>query len=82
MTVVSSKEFVSNQKRYFGLAMKEDVCIEDGENRFHLMYNSIKEPHTQERVYYEPDEDFYRSITADEFKEGALRIIDKIFASK
>ena len=82
MKVVGGKEFVPGQKRYFDLAIEEDVCVENSEDRFHFMYNSIEEPHAKERVYYQPDEDFYRSITADEFKEGALRIIDKIFAGK
>ena len=36
---------------------------------------SIQEPR---RVYYEPDEDFYRSISADEFKEKALEIVRKV----
>jgi len=30
----------------------------------------------------EPDDDLRRAITADEFLEGALKIIDKIFAHK
>ena len=34
MTVVSSKEFVSNQKRYFDLAKKENLCIKRGKNMF------------------------------------------------
>ena len=46
-------------------------------------YKSTKNNPVQEPdMIFEPDEDFYRSITADEFKEGALKIIDKIFANK
>ena len=37
-----------------------------------------KEISVKERVYYEPDEDFYRSISADEFKEKALEIVRKV----
>ena len=37
MTLVSSKEFVSNQKRYFDLALSEVIVIKRGRNRFHLI---------------------------------------------
>jgi hypothetical protein len=36
MTVVSSKEFVGNQKRYFDLAVNEELFIKRGKNVFHL----------------------------------------------
>ena len=39
MTVVSSKEFASNQKRYFDLAENEQVCIRQGGKMFHLTYS-------------------------------------------
>jgi hypothetical protein len=44
MTVVSSKEFVSNQKRYFDLALNEQVFIKRGKNMFHIAYNPMSEP--------------------------------------
>jgi len=34
MTLVSSKEFVSNQKRYFDMALNEQVFIKRGKNTF------------------------------------------------
>ena len=37
MTLVSSKEFVNNQKRCFDLALSEGIVIKRGSNRFHLM---------------------------------------------
>jgi len=80
MTIISSSEFAANQSLYFNLAVKEDICIDDGEKMFQLVYSPVEE--NRERVYYEPDEDFYRSISADEFREGALKIIDKIFANQ
>ena len=40
MTVVSSKEFVSNQERYFDMAINEDVCIKREQNMFYLIYRS------------------------------------------
>ena len=34
MTVVSSKEFITNQKKYFDLALNEQVFIKNGKNMF------------------------------------------------
>ena len=36
----------------------------------------------KERMYHEPDEDFYRSITKNELLKGIHEDIDKFFASK
>ena len=80
MTVVSSKEFVTNQKKYFDLAVSEQVFIKRGKNTFHLICTN-----TDEMIYHEPDEDFYRAIPMDEFKKKALAIaekIDKLYAKK
>ena len=41
MTVVSSKDFVTNQKKYFDLAMSGDVCIKRGKTMFHLICNPV-----------------------------------------
>ena len=41
MTTVSSKEFMTNQKRYFDLAVNENVCIKRGKNIFHLIYRPV-----------------------------------------
>ena len=79
MTVVNSREFAMNQNKYYNLAVNDDVFIKRGKNMFHLMCTNDDSTTLKKRVYYEPDEDFYRSISADEFKEGALQIIDKIF---
>ena len=82
MTVISSKEFAINQNKYFELAINEQVYIENGENVFHLSCTGTNNTAVKERVYHEPDEDFYRSISSEEFLEGALKIIDNIFANK
>ena len=76
MTIISSSEFAANQSMYFNLAVKEDICIDDGEKMFQLLYSPVEE--NRERVYYEPDEDFYNSISADEFKRRALEMAKKI----
>ena len=41
MTVVSSKEFVSNEDKYFDLAMNEQVFVQKGDNMFLLVYSSL-----------------------------------------
>jgi hypothetical protein len=38
MTIVTNKEFMSNHKRYFDLAINEQVCIKRGRNMFKLVY--------------------------------------------
>ena len=54
MTVVSSKEFVNNQRKYFKMAVNERICIKRGKSRFHLM-------HTID----DDDEDFLNKIPAE-----------------
>jgi len=84
MRVISSNEFSANQEKYFNLAVNEDVCINRGNNVFRLMYTPFETQHT-EQIVFEPDDDFYRSITMDEFIERAvirLEKIDKIYSKK
>jgi hypothetical protein len=83
MTVVSSKEFASHQDKYFEMAMNEQVCIQKDNNMFHLIYKNTDEMHTYHdaSVYdevLEPDEDFYRAISMDEFIEKALVMVDRV----
>ena len=77
MTVVSSKEFVSNHNKYFGMALKEQLYVRNGGNIFQV---SIAKDKIVD--HKKPDDDFRRAITADEFMEGALKIIDKIYANQ
>ena len=37
MTIVSSKEFATNQKKFYKLAMNERIVIKRGKNLFHLI---------------------------------------------
>jgi len=79
MTVISSKEFAVNQEKYFDMAMDEEVCVKRGENLFYLMHRFAEEAN-RERVYYEPDEDFYRSITIEELRQSVHEHIHKLFS--
>ena len=72
MTVVSSKEFATNQDKYFELALDQQVFVKKGENIFMV---ALSNKHVHEDIIFQPDEDFYRSISADEFKERAREVV-------
>jgi len=78
MTVISSKEFATDQDKYFDMALDEEVCIERGENVFYLSYKTI----SRGQEYLEPDDDLRNAITMDELLEGTYDIIHKFFANK
>jgi len=37
MTLVSSKEFATNQRKFYNLALNERIAIRRGKNRFYLI---------------------------------------------
>ena len=85
MTIVSSKEFITNQKKYFDLAVSEQVFIKRGRNTFNLMCTNVDDITIDRMVLHEPDADFFRSISMNEFKKRALAAterIDKMYAKK
>ncbi|MCL2040508.1 MAG: hypothetical protein FWG84_00520 [Bacteroidales bacterium] len=78
MTVVSSREFVTEQDRYFDMAMNEQVFVQRGDNMFvFACTNGYAEPD----MIFEPDEDFYRSISMEEVREKLHKVIDKLYAT-
>ena len=69
MTVVSTKEFNTNQDKYFDMALDEQVFVKRGNSMFHILCSNIDATAGNvvcEKVYFEPDEDFYNSIPIDE----------------
>ena len=40
MTTVTTKEFNTNQRKYFNLAVNEQVCIKRGKSKFFLMHDN------------------------------------------
>ena len=72
MTIVSSKEFVCNDDKYFDMAMKEQVFIQR-DNRMFIVKM------VNENQHKKPDDDFRRAITADELKKRMHVVIDKFF---
>jgi len=76
MTVVSSTEFATNQSKYFDMAMREQVFVKKDDNMF--LFTRTNE-HEEPDMIFEPDEDFYRSISMDELRDRTHRFIHKLF---
>jgi len=73
MPVVSSKDFAINQKKYLDLAVNKDVFIKRGKNMF-VVSNA-----NQYDEILEPDDDFRRAISAEEFKIRAREVVEKAY---
>ena len=80
MTVISTQEFVANQNKYFDMAINQDICIKRDEGMFHIRYNPVEE--SNEYICFEPDEEFYNSITMDEARKKLHLLINKLYAKK
>jgi len=76
MTVVSSKEFVGNQKRYFDLAVNEELFIKRGKNIFHLICTTV------DGTIQNADDQDDEYITKEELLSGIYEDIDKFYANK
>ena len=59
--IISSKEFNTNQGKYFDLVVNEDLCIKNGEDMFHLICNPV-EITDKKQIYFEPDIYFKAAI--------------------
>jgi len=79
MTVVSSKEFAINQNKYFDLAMKEQVFIQRGDNIFLFTHSNEK---FKSELIFEPDEDFYQSISMEELRKRVLNDVHQWYKEK
>ena len=73
MPVISSKEFITNQKKYFDMAMDTDVFIKKGKKMF--VFSNANEPDE----FLEPDDDFRRALSATEFKERAREVVKNAY---
>ena len=78
MTVVSSKEFESNENKYFDMAMNEKIFVKRDNMMFIL--SCVNDHKPKKRL--KPDDDLRRAITMDEFRKRALEDLDVIFANK
>lgn len=71
MRVISSAEFRNNMKKYLDLAHKERIVVQRGKNETFVL--------TKEE-YLEPDDDFYRAISLEDFAKGAKEHISNLYA--
>jgi hypothetical protein len=81
MTVVSTKEFSSNQEKYFDMAVNGNVCIQRGENKFYLSYAPI-EPQYPEQPVTVDDDALDRAITGAELRKRLHQRIHAKFATR
>ena len=81
MTVVSTKEFSSNQEKYFDLAVNGNVCIKRGESMFYLSYAPI-EPQYPEQPFCKDNSDLDTAITGDELRDRLHRRIHAKFVAR
>jgi len=77
MTVISTKEFITNQKKYFDLALNEQVFIQRGSRMF--VVTKANEPKLK---YKEPDDDLRRAIPMEEVRDSIIGYIQKKHASE
>jgi len=73
MRVISSAELRNNMKKYLDLADKERIVVQRGRNETFVL--------TKEE-YLEPDDDFARAISMEEFAKGAKEHISKLYAQE
>jgi len=71
MVLVSSKEFVNNEEKYFNLAINEEIFIERGDMMF--LVSRINDDKPKNRL--KPDDDLRRAISMDEFKMRAREVV-------
>ena len=81
MTVVSSKEFVTNQKKYFDMAENEVIYIKRGKSVFHLIYQPVKTEYPEQAIL-KPDDNLRNAITAEELLKRVHEDIHNKFASR
>jgi len=74
MTVVSAKEFNVHQDKYLDMALDEEVFVKRGEYMYHLNCSNF-DTVTKPQAILEPDDDFRRAITMDEFKIRAREVV-------
>ena len=64
MTVVSSKEFMSNENKYFDMAMTEEIFVK----RDNVVFVFTRVNENKEKKRLKPDDDLRRAISLDELR--------------
>ena len=81
MTIISCTEFISHQDMYFEMAKEEQIFIQKDENMFLLTCKNIDKAYSEASAYdevSEPDEDFSRALSAEEFRKRLIEVIQKV----
>jgi hypothetical protein len=78
MTVVSSKEFMSNEKKYFDMAMTEEIFVKRDNTMF--VFTQVNEKKEKKRL--KSDDDLHRAITMEELQERVLEDIHQFYTNK
>ncbi len=75
MKTISNREFAGNLDHYFDVAREQDeVRVKKGREMYRLVY----EASMPQQPILEPDDDYRRAISCDEFKERALETVEKV----
>ena len=75
MKTISNREFAGNLDHYFDVAREQDEGRgKKGREMFRLVY----EASMPQQPILEPDDDYRRAISCDEFKERALETVEKV----
>ncbi len=75
MRTISTREFTANPDRYFDMAREQGVCIQKGSEMFHLLYAPAAD---LQPPLLEPDDDFHRALTAEEFRKSVVEVVEKV----
>ena len=75
MTVVSSKEFASNQEKCFDMALNEQIYVQRESDNIMFIVTRDKKKHKK------PNNDFRRAITMDEFRLMVKEDIHQIYGT-
>jgi hypothetical protein len=76
MTIVSSKDFVTNDDVYFDLAINEELFIKRGKNVFQLICTTVDD------YVNDADDHDDNYITKDELLAGIYEDINKFYANR
>ncbi len=83
MKTISNREFAGNLDHYFDVAREQDeVRVKKGREvrvkKGREMYRLVYEASMPQQPILEPDDDYRRAISCDEFKERALETVEKV----
>lgn len=82
MPIISSKEFATNQEKYFDMALDEQVIVKRGDYMFQIICSNFDAVNIEEQAVLEPDDDLRSAITKEEFKAKAREMIHHFFVDK